>query len=168
MVTYAGDTTSARRLAFEQRYGAARVVEMFDDDGDGAIIGNDLLTLEELMKDADDTVTGLLIKKGYSERQLIDTLRLDRQVIRAWTGILAQLAGERKPEHRNSEGRGPYETDGVRAREQLAALARGEIRSVTEVLPGGANTALVSEVGQYRVEFAPDPSVYGDRGKGSF
>lgn len=166
MVAYGGDTTELRRKALEERITAQRIIELFDDDGDGLVAGDDLATLETIMGDADDIVTGLLIKKGFNEQQL-EILALDRQVIRAWSSIAAQLAGERKPEWIDESGRGPYDAFGIRGREELRALARGDVRSVQETL-AGANAVLSGSVDQHVFEFAPDPTVPGDRGKGSF
>ena len=154
------------RQALEQRITAQRVIELFDDDGDGLVADGDTDTLETIMGDADDIVTGLLIKKGFSEEQL-EILAEDRQVVRAWAGIAAQLAGERKPEWLDDAGRGPYDAFGVRGREELKALARGEIRSVQETV-AGSNTSLSGSVDTHPFEFSPDPNVYGDRGRGSF
>lgn len=166
MVAYGGATTDLRRKALEDRITPERLIQLFDDDGDGLVAGEDLATLETILGDADDIVTGLLIKKGWSEQQL-EFLALDRQVIRAWSGIAAQLAGERKPEWIDESGHGPYDAFGVRAREELRALARGDIRSVQEST-AGVNAALSGSVDQHVFEFAPDPNIPGDRGKGSF
>lgn len=160
MVTYGG------REALEARITGQRVIELFDDDGDGLVEDGDLTTLETVMGDADDIVTGLLVRKGFSEAQL-EILAEDRQVIRAWAGIAAQLAGERKPEWLDDAGHGPFEAFGVRAREELKALARGEIRSVQESV-AGANASLSGSVDEHPFEFAPDPNIPGDRGRGSF
>lgn len=166
MVMYGGATTSERKTAVEQRITASRLVELFDDDGDGALAFDDIATLETIMADADDIVTGLLIKKGWSADGL-EHIALDRQVVRAWSGIVAQLAGERKPEWLDESGRGPFDAFGIRGREELGRLARGETRSVKEP-EGGTHLAVGGDVGDYAFEFAPDPRIPGDRGRGSF
>lgn len=166
MVQYGGSTTTERRQAIEQRITAERLVELFDDDGDGLVADADLATLETIMGDADDIVTGILIRKGWSAEGL-EHIALDRQVVRNWAGIAAQLAGERKPEWLDESGRGPFDAFGIRAREELGRLARGEVRSVQEAL-AGPPLSLGSEVGDHPFEFAPDPRIPGDRGRGSF
>lgn len=166
MVAYGGTTIDERRLALESRITAQALLELFDDDGDGLVEDGDLATLETIMGDADDIVTGLLIKKGWSEEGL-ELLALDRQVIRCWSGIAAQLAGERKPVWLDESGRGRFDAFGVRAREELGRLARGEVRSVQEKV-AGVNTSLSGSVGAHVFEFNPDPSIPGDRGRGSF
>jgi hypothetical protein len=166
-IQYGGDDTAARRTVLEQKIGADRVLSLFDDDGDGLVAATDLATLEAVFAQADDIVTGYLVKKGRTETQIREHLRSDRQVIRAWAGIAAQLAGERKPEWRNSQGVGPFDLDGTRAREELKMLASGETRSHTEAESGG-NTSLLGAIERPYLEFAPDPTIPGDRGQGSF
>jgi len=166
-VQYGGDTTSERRATVEDRIGADRLVQLFDRDGDGVITGADLTRLESYLAQADDVVTGLLVKRAWSEQQITDGLRFDRQVINAWSGIFAQIAGEQNTEWLNAEGKGVYDALGVRGRAELGALARGETRSAQESIVG-ANATLGGRVTDYAFEFAPDPRIRGDRGRGSF
>ena len=165
MVMYGGATTSERRAALEEKITAARVVQLFDDDGDQVVAGTDLAKLESVFADADDIVTGLLLKKGFSVEAL-EILATDRQVIRAWAGIVAQLGGERRTEWLDDQGRGPYDAFGIRARSELQALARGDIRSVKEVEPGVANTSIVGDVqrGQFIFTDPNDPTGQGPGG----
>src|SRR4051812_22449697 len=106
-VKYGGDDTDSRRAALESRVTAQRLVQMYDDDGDGLVGGTDLATLETTLADADDIVTGILLNKGFSLDQL-DKIRLDRQVVRAWVDIAAQLAGERRTEWLDAQGHGIF------------------------------------------------------------
>lgn len=155
------------RLDLEQRLTPQRVVQMFDDDGDGLIEGSDLATLETLIAEANDIVAGILLNKGFTAEQL-ETIKLDKQVTRAWCGIASQLAGERKHEWLNERGQGQYDAQGVRARAELKALAIGETRSIQEATAGG-NLSLVGEVARTTFQFAPDPNDPSDRyGPGGF
>lgn len=168
MVQYAGATTEERRKALEDRIGADRVLQLFDDDGDGQLSGADLEKLAITMADADDIVTGILLKKAWTSEQL-EVIADDRQVVRCWSGIAAQLAGERRPEWLDAEGRGPFDAFGVRGRQELGALARGETRSVKEDAPGGGvNRSIAGWVTDHEREFSPDPRIPGHRGNGSF
>ena len=156
------------REALERRISAQRLVQMFDDDGDGAIANGDLDTLEEIMGAASDVVTGLLLHKGFTAAQL-EIIKSDRQVVHAWAGIAAQLAGERKTEWLDDNGQGPYDALGKRGRDELKALATGAIRSVQEAT-AGANPA-VSGANSVRVNeepfiFNPNPRDYGSGGRG--
>ncbi len=129
------------RAALAARITEQRLVQMFDDDGDGIVAGADLQILDDIMGAASDVVTGLLLNKGFSAVQLA-IIKNDRQVIHAWAGIAAQLAGERKTEWLNDKGQGPYDALGARGRAELKALSTGMIRSVQEET-AGAN-AMVS------------------------
>lgn len=163
---YGGLLTAERRKAIEDRITAKRLTDLFDDDNDGDLVGDDLVKLETTMADADDVVTGLLVKKGFTMEQL-ELLATDRQIVRAWANIAAQLAGERKPEWLDANGKGVYDAFGTRAREELRALARGDIRSVKE--PEAGVTRAVSAGGDARVlEVCPDPRYPWDRGPGGF
>jgi hypothetical protein len=162
--------TFGTRADLEARIGAARVVQLFDDDGDGLVEGADLATLQQTLGDADDVVTGLLLNKGFTLEQL-EILKGDRQVLRAWAGIAAQLAGERRPEWLDDEGLGPFDALGIRARAELKALAAGEIRSVKEAETGGTgmNPILQSDTTDRPFIFNPDPRDGTDRfGPGGF
>lgn len=158
------------RIDLEQRLTAQRLVEMFDDDGDGMLTGADLATMQTIMDEANDIVAGLLINKGFSAAQL-ELLRADKQIQRAWSGIAAQLAGERKPEWLNDRGQGPYDAFGARGRAELKALASGETRSLIETTAGGsgANLGLSGNVENRAFLFSPDPRNPNDRfGPGGF
>ena len=165
MTRYGGDTTDDRRTALEQRTTATRVLQAFDDDGDGVLAGADLLTLEATLADADDVVSGILVGKGYVPEQL-ELLRTDRQIVRAWAGIAAQLMGERRPEWLE-DGVGPFDEIGQRARSELTKLTRGEIRSVKE--PDAGVISTISGMVDAREHFfLPNPDDPLDRGPGGF
>jgi hypothetical protein len=164
---YGGASTAVRRAAVEALITPARVVQLFDDDQDGVVDGADLVKLEGMMADADDIVTGLLLKKGFT-LETLEVLALDRQVVRAWASITAQLAAERRTEWLDEQGRGPYDVMGTRARAELGALARGDIRSVKEgdgSMP--ANTSLSGDVARGDFIFS-DPCDPTGRGPGGF
>ena len=164
-IQYGGATSEQRRGALEERMSASTVKQLFDDDNDGEIAGTDLATLEQVLADADDVVTGVLINKGYSAAQL-EILKADRQIVRLWANIAAQLAGERKP-WLFEDGVGPYDVIGQRARQELGKLARGELRSHLEA-EAGTNTSLVGKVDVRENFFAPDPNDPYDQGPGGF
>jgi hypothetical protein len=162
------------RAALEARIGAARVVQLFDDDGDGLVETTDLETLSTVMGDADDIVTGILLDKGFTLDQL-EIVKEDRQLTRAWACVAAQLAGERKPEWLDENGFGPYDALGKRGRDEIKALARGELRSRLELeagtggQPAGKNRGLTGDVTDRAFIFLPDPRNRNDRfGPGGF
>lgn len=124
------------RTALEARITADRVVQIFDFDGDGLVTGADETRLDQTIADANDVVAGILLGKGFSLAQL-ETLKDDNQIKRAWSCICAQLAGEVRTEWYDDEGKGPYDALGQRARAELKALTRGELRSRLETDPDG-------------------------------
>jgi hypothetical protein len=155
------------RADLEQRITPQRLIQLFDDDNDGAVAGTDLDVLASVLSAANDVVFGALYNKGFGPEQIAE-LVADKQVLRAWTGIAAQLAGERKPEWLDSQGRGPYDAFGSRARAELKMIASGEQRSRVETT-AGANLGLSGDVTDRVLQFAPDPRNPNDRyGPGGF
>ena len=157
------------RAALAARITEQRLVQLFDDDGDGIIAGDDLTILADVMGAASDIVSGLLFLKGFSEAQLA-IIKDDRQVIQAWAGIAAQLAGERKTEWLDQYGKGPYDAIGVRGRSELKLLGTGMIRSIKEA-EAGSNMSLAGDVsvGDPVFIFNRDPNNGNDRyGPGGF
>jgi hypothetical protein len=157
------------RAALAARITEQRLVQMFDDDGDGVVAGTDLVILNDIMGAASDVTTGLLLNKGYSATQL-EIIKNDRQVIHAWAGIAAQLAGERRTEWLNDRGEGPYDALGARGRAELKALATGDVRSVQEETAGGHAMASGENSARDPVFiFNPNPNDPNDRyGPGGF
>ena len=157
------------RAALAARVTEQRLVQLFDDDGDGVIEGSDLAILTDIMGAASDIVSGMLYQKGFSEKQLL-IIKDDRQVVQAWAGIAAQLAGERKTEWLDENGKGPYDGIGVRGRSELKLLSTGTVRSIKEV-DAGPNLSLKGElsVGDPTFVFNRNPNDPTDRyGPGGF
>jgi hypothetical protein len=166
MVMYGGDDTTTRRAALESRITAQKIVQLYDDDGDGIVAGSDLATLESTLADADDIVTGILLNKGFTLEQLA-IIRTDRQVVLSWANIAAQLAGERRTEWLDAQGHGPFDAFGVRGRSELGKLARGDLRSPKEA-EAGINLGLEGQFDERPFLFAPNPHDPNDRGPGGF
>jgi hypothetical protein len=148
--------------------GEARLVQFFDDDGDGVVADGDA-QLVQAMTDADDVVTGILLDKGWSLAQLA-LLVGDRQVTRSWAGIAAQLAGERRPEFFDDKGLGPFDAIGQRGRMDLGKLAQGQVRSRREQETGGPGRNPLQEaaVTDRALIFNPDPRDPNRYGPGGF
>lgn len=127
------------RQDLEQLITPRRVIELFDDDGDGAVTGTDLDSLNEAIAEANDFTEAQVIKKGWTHDEL-DGIAGDRALRRAATQVLAQIAGERKPGFFNGDGDGFFQAMGVRGRAYLKELARGESRSRLEAAHGGHRT----------------------------
>lgn len=157
------------RAALEDRITAERVVQLFDRDGDGLITGGDETTMIEVFTDANDVVTGLLLGKGFTLAQL-ELLKADKQITRAWAGICAQLAGESKTEWLDDQGKGPYDGIGERARRDLKALSKGELRSRIEGEPDGTgrNPIIGGEIEAESPTFIFNRNPGDRRGPGGF
>lgn len=128
------------RAALEAAITAQRVIQLFDDDGDGAVAGTDEATLNDFIARADAVVVGILLHKGFTVAQLT-TLVTDKQILALWGSICAQIAGERKHEWLDANGHGPFHGIGQRARADLVNVATGLIRLEKET-EAGANTTL--------------------------
>jgi len=138
--------------------GAQRVLDLFDDDRDGTLGQGDLARLEETISEAEDTTTGILIHKGWEQSELKGLAR-DRSLRRATTQIVMQLAGERRPEFNDAEGRSLYDFQGERGRKTLKEFAKGVQRSRLEAVHG-KNDSLRGRVSQSTPVsmFGRDPS----------
>lgn len=154
------------REELETKMGAQRVLDLFDDDRDGTLGTTDLEKLSEIISEAEDTTTSLLLHKGW-ERADLKGLAADRSLRRAATQIAMQLAGERRPEFNDGEGRSLYDFQGERGRKTLKDFARGTNRSRLEDAHG-KNASLRGRVSASNPVsiFGRDPSdpddQYGD------
>lgn len=156
------------REQLEQKITPRRVLELFDDDGDGTLAGTDATALDEAVASANDEVTSILFRKGFGAEQLGE-LSEDASLRRYATAILAQIAGERRTEFLDSEQRGPFHMMGERAREALVKMSRGELRSKKEDTAG--ENAIVGgdvSIGEPAFIFSRDPRYPGQRSPGGF
>lgn len=159
-----------------KRISRRRAVELFDDDGDGLVAGDDLVTAQDTAGAAHDEVVSIIFKKGFDLGQ-VAKLEADRSLRRYATDIFAQLAGERRAEFLNDQGKGPYDALGERARATLKMVAAGELRSRLEDdasagpdTAAGANPIVGGETSTGTPVFivSRDPNIPGSRGPGGF
>lgn len=154
----------------EKQMTVARLLQLFDDDLDGQIAGDDLEALNEVMAEANDYVTAQLYLHGFSADQL-NGLSRDRGIRRAAVQIFCEFAGTRRTEFINpTTGQGPYHELGKRAREYLKSLSKGELRSRLEEQHGkNPSTAGVDSIPDPPYIFSRDPNDPNDRfGPGGF
>lgn len=128
----------------EGRFGAARVRQYLDDDGDGT---PDPDVVAVVLDDANADVTSRLLRKGHTAAEL-NLLAADSWLKRRATEIAIAYASERRPEWLNQMGEGPYETLRKRARADLKEWQANEARIPTET------------------DIAPRHNVAGDLGRG--
>ena len=132
----------------ELRFGAERMEQLLDDDGDG--IPDDLI-VEAMLDDANSDVISRLMNKGYS-LEALKSLRGDPKLKRFAAAIFMGYAGERRTEWLNANGDGVYEGLRKRARADLKLHATGELRLSLEPKKG-SNTQVGGKLSKQ-----PDPN----------
>lgn len=153
----------------ERKITRRRVVELFDDDGDGDIDGPDASVVAETIAAANDEVTSIMFRKGF-EAAALNELSEDASLRRYATSILAQHAGERRVEFLDEDGRGPFHGMGERARASLVKMSQGELRSKKEGTGAGENPIVGGDtnLGDPVFIIARDPRYPGRPGPGGF
>src|SRR6187551_2220920 len=133
-----------------------RVVELFDDNGDGDITGSDAGVIDETIAAANDEVTSIMLRKGFDAGAL-NELSEDASLRRYATSIFAQHAGERRLEFMNDDGEGPFH-------------GMGELRSKKEGTGAGENPIVGGDVnlGEPVFVISRDPRYPGKVGPGGF
>jgi len=146
-----------------------RVVELFDDNGDGDITGSDAGVIDETIAAANDEVTSIMFRKGFDAGAL-NELSEDASLRRYATSIFAQHAGERRLEFMNDDGEGPFHGMGERARAALVKMSMGELRSKKEGTGAGENPIVGGDVnlGEPVFVISRDPRYPGKVGPGGF
>jgi hypothetical protein len=150
------------QLEAEQRHGAARFAASLDDDGDGVA---DAVLVTKYVDDADDFVRVFLQGKGFTKAQVELAPIKDNKTLRnAATDILIGMAGERKPEWRDEQGRGRHDVELKRGKEMLGMLAKGELR----IPEAGTRTNLGGRITAPDPVFTIAPSSGNPKGPGGF
>jgi len=143
--------------------GSSVTAALFDDDGDGV---PDPTVVTVIADEATAAVKARLLLKGFTGAQL--DLLADDPIIRGYaTDIALGIAGRRRPEFIDREGRGRYDAVERNAKAELDLHARSLLRFPDESVAG----AQTSPRGQFR---APVPalefnsSTDNPRGRGGF
>lgn len=159
--------TSLEQLV--QLIGRRRVVELFDEDGDGQLIGADSTRVDETVAGVNDEVSSILFRKGFSAAQL-NAISEDASLRRYATRMLAQAAGYMRLEFHDPSGRGPYYQMGEDARSALVKMSTGELRSKTEDTGAGENPIVGGDtnLGDPVFVIGRDPRFPGTSGPGGF
>lgn len=149
------------RADLEARVGAETVAQLFDDDRDGV---PDDEPLSVILADANRLTEARLVCRGFS-RELLDALSLDPTLRRLASDLALALAGRRRPEWIDPEGRGRYDAIGREAEKNLDMIARGELRVPAEAVHGG-NRAILGTIRAPEMVFTA--SRQNPRGPGGF
>ena len=146
----------------EARHGAARFAQAFDDDGDGIA---DSAVVTRYLADADDFVRVYLQGKGFTKAQIEAAPVKDNPTLRnAATDILIGMAGERKSEFRDEQGRGRHDVELKRGKEMLGMLVKGELR----ISEAGPRTNLTGRLTAPDPVFTIAPNAANPKGPGGF
>lgn len=157
------------REQLEQLITRRRVLELFDQDGDGRIEGNDATSLAEAIAGVNDEVTSILYRKGFDHAGLVE-LSEDASLRRYATRMLAQAAGELRLEFHDGQQRGLYYQMGQDARAALTKMSQGELRSKKEGTGAGENPIVGGDtnLGTPVFVISRDPRYPGGSGPGGF
>lgn len=124
----------------QNQIGAQRIVQYFDDDGDGVVDDLDPQVVQVLDQAEGQYYSRLL--RAYSSKDALTTLANNDPVVKGhviW--IACELAAERKPEFTDAEGWGAWKVQYNRSIKELDLLSKGATRTIAEEQVGaGANT----------------------------
>lgn len=158
------------------RAGARRINGYFDDSNNGELSDEVLDAVNETLCAAEAHFYAIMMRNypgnphdvGSAARVMVLNDAIVRQHV-AWLGC--EFAAERRVEFTNAEGWGPFKVQFERAEKHLAAVSKGQLRSVAEALTGqGANTGApgISPVEAQEMPFTFAPSKAAPTGHGGF
>jgi len=151
--------------------GLNRVLQFFDDDGDGVVVDADANVMQVLDQAEGQYYSRLL--RAYGDKATLILLANNDPVVKGhivW--IACELMGERRVEQIGADGWGPWKAQYQRAINEIDLLSKGQTRSVGESEVGlGANSGGViqpaTNVGTTR-QFTFNPSKGDPNGPGGF
>lgn len=130
----------------EQRIGAAELVRLLDDDGDGvADSGNVTWALTA----ASAIAKGILYRAFSSETKIEALVAADPGVLNDVVEIAVGLAGTRRPQLLGADGRSPYSHWRKDAEARLDRVASAKTRAIGEAT-AGLNETVYSNVSPTR------------------
>ncbi len=151
--------------------GLQRVIQFFDDDGDGVVADGDP-NVDQVLDQAEGQYFSRMLR-AYGDKPTLILLAQNDPVVKGhiiW--IACELMAERKVEFTNAEGWGAFQVQYKRALSELDLLSKGAVRSIGEVVAGqGANTGGVVQpidnIGTSQ-QFVFVPSTGDPQGPGGF
>lgn len=146
------------------RYGADRVLQLLDHDGDGVC---DEKLSQGVLADADAEVASLLYAKGFTHDQ-VRGMAGDPLIRRHATVIAISYAGQTKQEFLDSAGAGPYDAVADKARALIREIAGGQRRAMKGEMSAGANTSLRGDILDVEPQHYFVPTADKPRGPGGF
>jgi hypothetical protein len=152
----------------DARIGAAKVDQLFDDDGDSH---RDALVVNTILVEAEDFAAARMLKGGWSQDGVEQFAAHDetyRSMV-AWVAI--ELATERRPEFVAEDGKGRYWAQYIRAKEHFDAISKSKLRSPAEGTVGAnkqGGGSLSPMVNPPRPSFVWAPDRHNPNGRGGF
>lgn len=151
--------------------GLARVVQFFDDDGDGVVDPADPNVVQVLDQAEGQYYSRML--RAYGDQATLVLLAQNDPVVKGHiTWIACELMAERRVELTNSEGWGAFQVQYNRAIKELDLLSKGQARSIGEAQVGlGANSGGTVQPRQNigtSKQFTFNPSKGDPNGPGGF
>ncbi len=116
----------------DARVGAAKIDELFSDDGSGI---RDSVTVNTLLIEAEDFAATRMLK-SWGIDQVNDMASLDESFRAQVAWVAIELASERRSEFLAEDGKGRYWAQYTRAKEHFDALAKSKIASAAETTVG--------------------------------
>ena len=119
---------------------ASRIIQFFDDDGDGVVVDADSQVASVLEQAEGQYYSRML--RAYPSKDSLTTLANNDPVVKGhviW--IACELAAERRTEFTDAEGWGAFRVQYDRAIKELDLLSKGATHSIAEEQVGlGANS----------------------------
>lgn len=120
--------------------GQNRIIQFFDDDGDGIVADGDP-NVDQILDQAEGQYYSRIFRANGDKATAILMANNDPAVKGHIIWIACELMGERKPEFTNAEGWGPWQMQYNRAITELDLLSKAATRSAAESVVGlGANS----------------------------
>lgn len=115
--------------------GAARVTQLFDDDGDGVLGASELATLDEVMAQAEGFALSYMLR-GFTAEQVTQLAGADPYFLSAVGWVACEFASERPGQNVGADGRGRYWAQFERATAYFERLSKSQVHSKGEATAG--------------------------------
>lgn len=124
----------------QAKVGAARVLQLFDDDGDGVLGVAELVNVWIVLEEAEGFAYSRMLR-AWTQDAVIDLAGADPLFKGHVAWVALELASERRPEFTSPDGKGQFWAQYERAIQFFDALSKNKQRSIGETAGGRAGTA---------------------------
>lgn len=149
-----------QKTDLENIVGPQRVLQLFDDDGDGTLGAGELTILNGILEQAENEADSRMMR-AYTTSGITSLANSDLAFKRHVSWIAIEFAAERRGGFIGEGGAGPYDAQYKRAIQYFDALSKGRQRSKGEDAAGvganvGGSVKPTLPTGTSRFVFAPD------------